>query len=57
MTADATDSARLSDLTKGAVALYNCASPLYHQWFTDWPPLHQAPELHLYMAWNRDQKV
>jgi nucleoside-diphosphate-sugar epimerase len=40
--ADATDPARLSELTKGAVALYNCASPLYHQWFTDWPPLHHA---------------
>ena len=40
--ADATDPARLSDLAKGAVALYNCASPLYHQWFTDWPPLHHA---------------
>jgi nucleoside-diphosphate-sugar epimerase len=40
--ADATDSARLSELTKGALALYNCASPLYHQWFTDWPPLHHA---------------
>jgi len=40
--ADATDSARLSELTKGALALYNCASPLYHQWFTDWPPLAAA---------------
>jgi nucleoside-diphosphate-sugar epimerase len=40
--ADATDSARLSELTEGAVALYNCASPLYHQWFTDWPPLHHS---------------
>jgi nucleoside-diphosphate-sugar epimerase len=40
--ADATDSARLGELTKGAVALYNCASPLYHQWLTDWPPLNQA---------------
>jgi nucleoside-diphosphate-sugar epimerase len=40
--ADATDSARLSELTEGAAALYNCASPLYHQWFTDWPPLHHA---------------
>ena len=40
--ADATDSAQLSELTKGAHALYNCASPLYHQWFTDWPPLHRA---------------
>jgi nucleoside-diphosphate-sugar epimerase len=40
--ADATDLERLSELAKGAAALYNCASPLYHQWFTDWPPLHQA---------------
>lgn len=40
--ADATDADRLSELTKGAVALYNCASPLYHRWLTDWPPLHQA---------------
>jgi len=40
--ADATDSARLAGLTEGAAALYNCASPLYHQWFTDWPPLHHA---------------
>ena len=40
--ADATDSARLSELAKGAVALYNCANPPYHQWLTDWPPLSQA---------------
>ena len=40
--ADATDSARLSELTKGAAALYNCASPPYHQWLTDWPPLNKA---------------
>jgi nucleoside-diphosphate-sugar epimerase len=40
--ADATDSARLSELTKGAAALYNCASPAYDQWLTDWPPLSQA---------------
>jgi len=40
--ADASDSARLSELTKGAVALYNCANPPYHRWLTDWPPLHQA---------------
>jgi nucleoside-diphosphate-sugar epimerase len=37
--ADATDPERLAKLTAGAVALYNCASPQYHQWFTDWPPL------------------
>ena len=40
--ADATDADRLSTLAEGAVALYNCASPLYHQWLTDWPPLASA---------------
>ena len=40
--ADATDAARLGALAKGAAALYNCANPPYHQWLTDWPPLHQA---------------
>lgn len=42
ISADATDAARLTDITAGAAALYNCASPLYHQWFTDWPPLAAA---------------
>src|SRR5215472_18462824 len=36
--ADATDAERLTTLTEGAAALYNCASPQYHKWFTDWPP-------------------
>ncbi|HEY8371794.1 MAG TPA: NAD-dependent epimerase/dehydratase family protein [Pseudonocardiaceae bacterium] len=40
--ADATDVDRLSDLADGATALYNCASPLYHRWLTDWPPLAAA---------------
>src|SRR5215469_16484106 len=40
--ADATDAERLSKLAVGAVALYNCASPQYHQWLTDWPPLASA---------------
>jgi nucleoside-diphosphate-sugar epimerase len=40
--ADATDAGRLTGLASGAVALYNCASPLYHKWFTDWPPLAAA---------------
>lgn len=40
--ADAGDADRLTRLTEGAVALYNCASPLYHQWFRDWPPIHAA---------------
>jgi len=40
--ADATDAVRLTEITAGAAALYNCASPPYHQWFTDWPPLAAA---------------
>lgn len=40
--ADATDADRLSELTEGAVALYNCASPQYHRWLTDWPPIASA---------------
>jgi nucleoside-diphosphate-sugar epimerase len=40
--ADATDADRLSELTEGAVALYNCANPQYHRWLTDWPPLASA---------------
>ncbi|MEP7022411.1 MAG: NAD-dependent epimerase/dehydratase family protein [Actinomycetota bacterium] len=40
--ADATDAERLTALTAGAAAVYNCASPLYHQWLTDWPPLASA---------------
>jgi nucleoside-diphosphate-sugar epimerase len=40
--ADATNADRLSELTEGAVALYNCANPQYHRWLTDWPPLASA---------------
>lgn len=40
--ADATSPERLTELAKGAAALYNCASPAYHQWLTDWPPLQAA---------------
>jgi nucleoside-diphosphate-sugar epimerase len=40
--ADATDAERLTSLCAGAAALYNCASPQYHQWLTDWPPLAAA---------------
>jgi len=42
ITADATDADRLTELADGAVALYNCVSPLYHRWQTDWPPLGAA---------------
>jgi nucleoside-diphosphate-sugar epimerase len=37
--ADANDAARLSELTAGATALYNCANPAYDRWPIDWPPL------------------
>lgn len=37
--ADATDVGKVSALSAGAVALYNCANPAYHRWLTDWPPL------------------
>jgi nucleoside-diphosphate-sugar epimerase len=40
--ADATDAERLTELTKGAAVVYNCASPAYDQWFRDWPPLASA---------------
>jgi hypothetical protein len=40
--ADATQADRLSELATGAVALYNCANPLYHRWLEDWPPLAGA---------------
>jgi nucleoside-diphosphate-sugar epimerase len=40
--ADAADAQRLTELATGAVALYNCANPQYHQWLTDWPPLASA---------------
>jgi nucleoside-diphosphate-sugar epimerase len=37
--ADATDTGRLEALATGAAVLYNCASPPYHRWPQDWPPL------------------
>lgn len=40
--ADATDAQRLTELTTGATALYNCANPQYHRWATDWPPIAAA---------------
>jgi nucleoside-diphosphate-sugar epimerase len=40
--ADAADTARLRELTSGAVALYNCVNPPYHRWPTDWPPIAAA---------------
>lgn len=40
--ADATDPDRLTQLTRGAAAIYNCANPPYDRWLTDWPPLAAA---------------
>jgi nucleoside-diphosphate-sugar epimerase len=40
--ADAADATALRRLADGALALYNCASPPYHRWQTDWPPLAAA---------------
>ncbi|GAA4259391.1 NAD-dependent epimerase/dehydratase family protein [Dactylosporangium darangshiense] len=40
--ADATDAARLTELTEGATTLFNCAMPAYDRWPTDWPPLAGA---------------
>ncbi|WP_020670625.1 NAD-dependent epimerase/dehydratase family protein [Amycolatopsis nigrescens] len=37
--ADAADRTALAKLSHGAEALYNCASPPYHRWPVDWPPL------------------
>ena len=40
--ADATDTNRLTELARGAAALYNCANPPYHRWPELWPPLAHA---------------
>jgi nucleoside-diphosphate-sugar epimerase len=40
--ADATDTDRLAVLAEGAEVLYNCASPAYHRWVSDWPPLARS---------------
>jgi nucleoside-diphosphate-sugar epimerase len=40
--ADATDTDRLAALLRGVEAVYDCASPPYHRWATDWPPLAAA---------------
>ncbi|HEX8096124.1 NAD-dependent epimerase/dehydratase family protein, partial [Jatrophihabitans sp.] len=40
--ADASDAARLSELTAGAAVVYNCVSVPYRHWLRDWPPIAQA---------------
>jgi nucleoside-diphosphate-sugar epimerase len=37
--ADASDPDALRPLVSGAAALYDAASPPYHRWASDWPPL------------------
>jgi nucleoside-diphosphate-sugar epimerase len=37
--ASAADRDRLTEITKGADALYNCMNPRYHRWQQDWPPV------------------
>lgn len=36
---DATDSARLTEAARGAVAIHSCAAPPYQRWAVGWPPL------------------
>lgn len=40
--ADASDAARLTELAQGAVAIYNCVNPPYHQWAEEWPAISAA---------------
>jgi nucleoside-diphosphate-sugar epimerase len=39
---DASDAEGLIVAARGAAVLYNCASPAYHRWAADWPPLAAA---------------
>ena len=39
---DAADATVLTAAARGAAVIYNCASPAYHRWATDWPPLAAA---------------
>jgi nucleoside-diphosphate-sugar epimerase len=39
---DASDAEGLTEAARGAAVLYNCASPAYHRWAADWPPLAAA---------------
>jgi nucleoside-diphosphate-sugar epimerase len=40
--ADASDARRLTELTRGAEALYNCANPKYTEWERLWFPMNDA---------------
>ncbi|MGK5632250.1 NAD-dependent epimerase/dehydratase family protein [Streptomyces sp. URMC 123] len=36
---DAADAERLAEAARGAAAIFSCASPPYHRWTAQWPPL------------------
>ena len=40
--ADASDAARVLEVTQGAEAIYNCVNPTYHRWAKEWPPIAAA---------------
>ncbi|WP_375502357.1 NAD-dependent epimerase/dehydratase family protein [uncultured Jatrophihabitans sp.] len=42
VTADASDAAQLTELTRGAAVIYNCVNPPYHQWAETWPAISAA---------------
>ena len=42
VSADASSAKAMTDLARGAAAIYNCANPPYHRWPTDWPPIAEA---------------
>ena len=39
---DATEAESLAALSSGSEVIYNCASPSYHRWESEWPPLAAA---------------
>jgi nucleoside-diphosphate-sugar epimerase len=39
---DAADAEALVRAADGAVSIFNCVNPPYHQWDTAWPPIHAA---------------
>jgi nucleoside-diphosphate-sugar epimerase len=42
ITGDASNGATVDEHAQNTDAIFNCASPQYHRWPTDWPPIHSA---------------
>ena len=42
LVADASDAARLTEVTSDAAAIYNCVNPPYHRWPQTWPAISDA---------------